>query len=37
MQFSGVVDLNITDFNLKPPKKVLGIIKVKNTITLKLN
>lgn len=37
MQFCGTVDLNIEDFDLKPPKKVLGIIKVKNVITIDYN
>jgi hypothetical protein len=37
MQFCGAVDLNIEDFELKPPKKVLGIIKVKNVITIDYN
>lgn len=37
MQFCGTVDLNIEDFELKPPKKILGIIKVKNVITIDYN
>lgn len=37
MQFCGTVDLNIEDFDLKAPKKVLGIIKVKNVITIDYN
>ncbi|UKM66087.1 YceI family protein [Flavobacteriaceae bacterium GSB9] len=34
---TGVLRLNIRDFNLEPPKKALGLIVVKDTIEIKFN
>lgn len=33
----GQMSLNISDFNLEPPQKMLGLIKVKNVITINFN
>lgn len=33
----GQMLLKISDFNLEPPQKMLGLIKVKNTITINFN
>ena len=37
INFNGLVTINIEDFNLQPPKKVLGLIKVKNNINVEFN
>lgn len=34
MEFCGSVALDIADYELKPPKKVLGLVKVKNEINV---
>lgn len=33
----GTLDLNLTDFGLEPPKKVLGLIKVDDQVKVNLN
>lgn len=37
MIFKGSISLSISDFDLETPKKVLGLIKVRDTITVDLN
>nr|WP_177176555.1 YceI family protein [Hyunsoonleella jejuensis] len=34
MQISGILDVNICDFNMKPPKKALGLVVVNEIIQI---
>jgi len=34
---NGQLNINITDFNLEPPQKMMGMIKVKDVITINFN
>lgn len=36
-QFSGTLELNINDYGLEPPKKLFGMIQVKDEIEIKFN
>ncbi len=37
LAFDGSLCIQLTDFNLEPPKKALGLVKVDNSITIDLN